>query len=76
MLARAKAILEGLETFGEVGGSSAPKPKESPQLGLFVPAAGAKHPALDTLRALDVERLTPIDALVMLSTLKRMAEGS
>jgi len=76
VLARAKAILEGLETFGEVGGSPAAKPKESSQLGLFAQAGPPKHPALDTLRALDVERLTPIDALVMLSSLKRMAEGS
>ncbi len=40
------------------------------QLGLFQPAAEA-HPVLDRLRALEVDRLTPIEALNLLADLKR-----
>ena len=40
------------------------------QLGLFQPAAEA-HPVLDRLRALDVDRLTPLEALNLLADLKR-----
>jgi DNA mismatch repair protein MutS len=42
------------------------------QLALFQPTAET-HPVVDTLRALDVERLTPLEALNMLATLKRDA---
>jgi DNA mismatch repair protein MutS len=43
------------------------------QLGLFHPAADV-HPAVDRLRGVDVERLTPLEALNLLAALKRDAE--
>ncbi|MBL8605959.1 MAG: DNA mismatch repair protein MutS [Myxococcales bacterium] len=75
VLARARAILDGLETFGEVARGPTGKKKKK-QLGLFATdaPAPATHPALDTLRALDCDRLTPLDALNMLASLKRLAE--
>ncbi len=60
------------------------------QLGLFGPAPQAsdvsaqgagrghretKSPALETLRAVDVDRLTPLEALQLVATLKTMAAG-
>jgi DNA mismatch repair protein MutS len=44
------------------------------QPGLFETAA-APHPVLDRLRTLDVDRLTPIEALNLLAELKREAEA-
>ena len=46
-----------------------------PQLDLFAaaPAPAAPHPALETLRAVDVDRLTPLEALQLVATLKRMS---
>ena len=47
------------------------------QLGLFEAGGAASappHPALETLRAVDVDRLTPLDALQLVATLKRMAQ--
>jgi len=70
VLARAKAILAGLE--GE--GASMRRPgRPEPQLSLF--EKPEREPAearevLDTLRALDVDRITPLDALSLLSRLK------
>ena len=43
------------------------------QLGLFQ-AVADPHPVIDQLRELDVERLTPIDALNLLAKLKREAD--
>jgi hypothetical protein len=40
------------------------------QLGLF---AAATHPALDALRSVDINTLTPLDALRLLSTLAESA---
>jgi hypothetical protein len=31
------------------------------------------HPAVQTLRAVDVERLTPLDALQLVASLRKMA---
>jgi DNA mismatch repair protein MutS len=66
ILARAKAILEGLERGR----------KKQPQLGLFetpAPVKDESNAALDMLRALDVERITPIEALTTLAKLKDLA---
>ena len=70
VLARAKAILIGLE--GE--GTKARRPgADAPQLSLFqkaeAPAPGSRE-VLDTLRALEVDRMTPLDALSLLAKLK------
>jgi DNA mismatch repair protein MutS len=81
VLARARAILGSLE-----GGAASPaggKPvrgKRAPQLDLFG-AGGADEslppqasPALDMLRALDLDRMTPLEALTTLAKLKGLAE--
>ena len=79
VLARAKAILEGLEKAGTLPNGSRAKGKKTDQLGLFsvVPAepapAPVAAPALDMLRALDIDRLTPLEALTTLAKLKDLA---
>jgi DNA mismatch repair protein MutS len=79
VLARAKAILSSLEA-----GAALPSGKHAsvrgrskagtPQLELFVPqsAAPPRSPALELLEALDVDRLTPLEALGLLAKLKSM----
>jgi DNA mismatch repair protein MutS len=79
VLARARAILAGLE--GGVVEETAPrrKPRRRPasrQLDLFGAVAAPEHntserEVLDTIRAVDVERLAPLDALGLLAKLKR-----
>jgi DNA mismatch repair protein MutS len=52
----------------------AKKPKaKTPQLDLFAQASvptGKEREVLDTLRAVEVERITPLDALSLLARLK------
>ena len=65
VLARARAILEDLERHHH-------EPRR-PQLDLFAPTSStpAEHPALATLRSVDVDRLTPLDALQLIASLKK-----
>ena len=77
VLARAKAILDDLERSGAVsGGGRAPRRADTKlpinQLDLFGGDA-APNPAVETLRAVDVDRLTPLEALQLVATLKAMA---
>jgi DNA mismatch repair protein MutS len=74
---RATEILRALEQDElqrggrpSLSGAAAPAQR---QLGLFQPAAET-HPVVDRLRAVDVDRLTPIDALNLVAELKREAE--
>lgn len=80
VLARARAILAGLE--GTAVEESAPrrKPKRranTRQLDLFgsshaeAPEQVGAREVIDTLRAVDVERLSPLEALTLLAKLKR-----
>ena len=80
VLARARAILAGLEGTAVEEASPRRKPKRrtnTRQLDLFGGASveSAADPAgrevLDTLRAVDVERLSPLEALTLLAKLKR-----
>jgi DNA mismatch repair protein MutS len=82
VLARARALLGELER-GAALPSGAPaslraRTKASrPQLGLFeAPTAppSQPNPALETLRAVDVDRLTPLEALQLVASLKKMAQ--
>jgi DNA mismatch repair protein MutS len=81
VLARARAILVDLERgaalpSGEPSTLRARSRAGRAQLDLFGEAAGRAappHPALETLRAVDVDRLTPLDALQLVASLKRMA---
>jgi DNA mismatch repair protein MutS len=89
VLARAKAILDDLENGSALaGGARAGRSREphaghaghagtdaKDQLDLFG-GAGARSPALETLRAVDVDRLTPLEALQLVATLKAMIEDS
>jgi DNA mismatch repair protein MutS len=54
------------------------KESRDPQLDLFVPAQKAEQGTdlvAETLRALDIDRLTPIEALTLLARLKASIEG-
>jgi DNA mismatch repair protein MutS len=79
VVSRAREVLKTLE--GAQGAASArialpadpglPRPRDL-QMGLFTPAP--PHPALDALKALDPNTLTPLEALQRLADLKRLAE--
>jgi DNA mismatch repair protein MutS len=83
VLARARAVLADLER-GDVLPSGSPSPLRARralsrnQLGLFeAPVAGERpHPALETIRNVDVDRLTPLEALQLVANLKKMAATS
>jgi len=85
VLARARAILSELERgaalpSGRASSLRARSREGRPQLALFEggppPAEPAEHRALATLRAVDVDRLTPIEALQLVASLKKMAAES
>jgi DNA mismatch repair protein MutS len=79
VVARARGLLDQFEQSAPRAHGPSPAhplplvPK--PQLELFRVAAPApaSHPALDTLRAVDLERVTPLDAFALVVTLKKMA---
>jgi DNA mismatch repair protein MutS len=84
VLARARAILGDLEKGAALpGGAQASLRGRSragrPQLDLFAGPASREpepeHGALQILRNLDIDRLTPLEALTLLSTLKRSLSG-
>ena len=73
VVTRATDILKALE-FDELRRGGRPSlsgaaPAAQQQLGLFQPSA--EHPLLDRLRGIDVDRLTPLEALTLLAQLKR-----
>jgi DNA mismatch repair protein MutS len=78
---RAREILhdlEGAHTSGGQGlghaGAHRPQSARSrDQLSLFAPA---EHPAVTTLRKVDIDRMTPLDAMNLLAELRRMAGGT
>jgi DNA mismatch repair protein MutS len=85
VLARARAMLGELERGAALpsGGPSSLRARSragKSQLDLFDGASGAApsppSPALETLRAVDVDRLTPLEALQLVASLKRMASES
>jgi DNA mismatch repair protein MutS len=76
---RAREILVGLErdelTRGGRPSLSAAAAEPRQQLALFHSAIAEDHPVLRRLRELDVDRLTPLEALTLLAELRRDAEG-
>jgi DNA mismatch repair protein MutS len=78
VLARARALLSELEAGAALpsGAHASLRGRDagnSPQLEIFAPApAEAESEAEATLRALDIDRMTPVDALLALSRLKQM----
>jgi DNA mismatch repair protein MutS len=85
VLARARAILGSLEggAASPAGGGKPARGKRAPQLDLFGSGGAGlaandevrpASPALDMLRALDLDRMTPLEALTTLAKLKGLAE--
>jgi DNA mismatch repair protein MutS len=77
VLARAKTLLANLEAGGELpsGGHASlrSRDRDRRQLEIFQPAEPATRSQVEsTLRALDVDRMTPVDALVALARLKQL----
>ncbi len=80
VLARAKAILDDLERSASLptggksrsAGGAGRTTSRRDQLGLFAKVE-APNPAIDMLRALDVDRITPLEALTALAKLKDLA---
>jgi len=73
VVSRAWKILERLEAEGNVplqGAQDRPAPPRTAQLPLFAPI-DVEHPVVDALRQLNVESMTPIEALTRLYELQR-----
>jgi len=78
VVARAREILGGLERDelsrgGRPSLSGSPSASSQQQLGLFVAPAAADDPFRRRLREIDVDHLTPIQALTLLAQLKEEA---
>jgi DNA mismatch repair protein MutS len=77
VLARARTVLEDLERGSALpSGASpaAPARAERAQLALFgLTPKLPPHPIIETLRAVDVDRMTPLEALALVATLKKLA---
>jgi DNA mismatch repair protein MutS len=73
VVARARALLGELERE-----TRADRAGPRSQLGLFdaaaAPAQAEANPALDVLRSVDVDRLTPLEALQLVASLQTMAK--
>ena len=79
VLARARTILDGLEKGSALpGGAHATMRGKTKagraQLALFGGGTAPEHPAVGLLRAIDVDRLTPLEALQLVDKLKKMSE--
>ena len=78
VVARAREILDGLEQdeLARGGRPTVTSRDRAPveQLGLFAPQAAVADQLAARLRAVDVDRMTPLDALTLLAELKRDAE--
>jgi DNA mismatch repair protein MutS len=77
---RAREILSGLEQDelargGRPTASGSTQPAASQQLALFAAASPAEERVVARLREVDINHLTPIDALTLLAALKKDAES-
>jgi DNA mismatch repair protein MutS len=68
---RAREILRELETAAAPA-SAQPRPEPVVQLGLFGPPV---HPAVEKLRGIDANRITPLQALTLLAELAEAARN-
>jgi DNA mismatch repair protein MutS len=79
VVSRAREILTGLErdelSRGGRPSLSAGRARDQQQPGLFQAPPSGDDPVLVRLREVDVNQLTPIQALTLLAELKREAEG-
>ena len=82
VVARARALLQQFEQGpARLDTPSPAHPRSAaptPQLDLFhaVASAPPTHPVVDTLRAVDLDRLTPLDAFALVVAMKKMASPS
>jgi DNA mismatch repair protein MutS len=75
VVARAWQVLQLLEDEHHVAGRPAPPLPDASQLGLFAGARGP-HPLLDELATMDVNTLSPLEALSRLAAMqRRLTEG-
>ncbi len=74
VVARAWEVLKLLEAGHHVAHQHAPRPPDAAQLGLF--AGAPPHPLLTELDRLDLDTLSPIDALNRLAAWKKRLEGT
>ncbi len=74
VVARAWEVLKLLEAGHHVAQQPAPRPPDATQLGLF--AGAAPHPLLTELNGLDLDNLSPIDALNRLAAWKKRLEDT
>jgi DNA mismatch repair protein MutS len=81
VLARARALLAELEQGASLP-SGAPSSLRArshasrSQLDLFGGGSAPPNPVLETLRALEVDRMTPLEALQLVATLKKLAQAN
>ena len=73
VLARAKEVLATLESEQPLPRAGKRNARESGQVELFLPAVVEAHPLVEQLRALDVNTLTPIEAIARLADLAAQA---
>ncbi len=73
VLRRAKEVLTSLEAEQPARRSGARAARESEQVELFLPATAESHPIVTALRELDVNTLTPIEAIARLADLAAQA---
>jgi DNA mismatch repair protein MutS len=70
VVARAWQVLKLLESGHHVANRPMPSPPDASQLGLF-PGSTVPHPLLDELAQLDLNALSPLEALTRLATWQR-----
>jgi DNA mismatch repair protein MutS len=73
VVARAAEVLRLLESEHHVAGRPAPPPPDASQLGLFAGEASV-HPLLEELARLDVDALSPLEALKQLHEWQRQLQ--
>jgi DNA mismatch repair protein MutS len=73
VVARAGEVLRILEAGHHLAHQAAPPPPDAAQLGLFAPVPA--HPLVSELAGLDVDALTPLEALNRLAVWKRELGG-
>ena len=71
-LARARAVLAQLEAGHGPSGQGRGEHKAAPQLELFAGPAVTPSAVESTLRELDIDQLTPLQALLALAQLKAL----
>jgi DNA mismatch repair protein MutS len=78
VVGRAWQVLQLLEAGHHVAHQASPPPPDATQLGLFVPAPLPPHPLLQELDRLNVDALSPLEALNRLAAWKkqRVEEGA